>query len=73
MEKFKQVQRIIAEQLEIAPDTITLESSLVDDLDADSLDVIELVMAFEEEFDIKIPDEALENIKTVGDIVNTLG
>lgn len=73
MEKFKQVQRIIAEQLEIAPDTITLESSLVDDLDADSLDVIELVMAFEEEFDIKIPDEALESIKTVGDIVNTLG
>ena len=47
-------------------------SSLMEDLEADSLDVIELVMAFEEEFGVKMPDEELENIKTVGDIVNAL-
>ncbi len=71
-EKFAKVQEIIAEQLELDPATITMESSLMEDLEADSLDVIELVMAFEEEFGVKMPDEELENIKTVGDIVNAL-
>ncbi|WP_195268466.1 acyl carrier protein [Eubacterium sp. 1001713B170207_170306_E7] len=71
-EKFAKVQEIIAEQLEIDPAKITMESSLMEDLEADSLDVIELVMAFEEEFGVKMPDEELENIKTVGDIVNAL-
>lgn len=71
-EKFAKVQEIIADQLEIEPEKITMESSLVDDLEADSLDVIELVMAFEEEFGVKMPDEELENIKTVGDIVSAL-
>ena len=71
-EKFAKVQEIIADQLEIEPEKITMESSLMDDLEADSLDVIELVMAFEEEFGVKMPDEELENIKTVGDIVNAL-
>ena len=71
-EKFAKVQEIIAEQLELDPAKITLESSLMEDLEADSLDVIELVMAFEEEFGVKMPDEELENIKTVGDIVNAL-
>lgn len=71
-EKFAKVQEIIAEQLEIDPAKITMESSLMEDLEADSLDVIELVMAFEEEFSVKMPDEELENIKTVGDIVNAL-
>ncbi|MDN8682976.1 acyl carrier protein [Staphylococcus aureus] len=51
---------------------MTMESSLMEDLEADSLDVIELVLAFEEEFGVKMPDEELENIKTVGDIVNAL-
>ncbi|MEG2643053.1 MAG: acyl carrier protein, partial [Eubacterium sp.] len=49
------------------------ESNLLEDLDADSLDIIELVMAFEEEFDMKIPDEDLEKIKTVSDIIEALG
>lgn len=71
-EKFAKVQEIIADRLEIEPEKITMESSLVDDLEADSLDVIELVMAFEEEFGVKMPDEELENIKTVGDIVSAL-
>ena len=71
-EKFAKVQEIIADQLELNPAKITMESSLMEDLEADSLDVIELVMAFEEEFGVKMPDEELENIKTVGDIVNAL-
>ena len=71
-EKFAKVQEIIAEQLELDPAKITMESSLMEALEADSLDVIELVMAFEEEFGVKMPDEELENIKTVGDIVNAL-
>ncbi|MDO5434317.1 acyl carrier protein [Eubacterium maltosivorans] len=71
-EKFAKVQEIIAEQLELDPAKITMESSLMEDLEADSLDIIELVMAFEEEFGVKMPDEELENIKTVGDIVNAL-
>lgn len=71
-EKFAKVQEIIAEQLELDPAKITMESSLMEDLEADSLDVIELVMAFEEEFGVKMPDEELENIKTVGAIVNAL-
>ena len=71
-EKFAKVQEIIAEQLELDPAKITMESSLMEDLEADSLDVIELVKAFEEEFGVKMPDEELENIKTVGDIVNAL-
>lgn len=71
-EKFAKVQEIIAEQLELDPAKITMESSLMEGLEADSLDVIELVMAFEEEFGVKMPDEELENIKTVGDIVNAL-
>lgn len=71
-EKFAKVKEIIAEQLELDPAKITMESSLMEDLEADSLDVIELVMAFEEEFGVKMPDEELENIKTVGDIVNAL-
>ena len=71
-EKFAKVQEIIAEQLELDPAKITMESSLMEDLEAYSLDVIELVMASEEEFGVKMPDEELENIKTVGDIVNAL-
>ena len=53
-------------------ETITLESSLVDDLGADSLDVVDLVMTLEDEFDMEIPDEDIENVRTVGDIVKYL-
>ncbi|MCL0028218.1 acyl carrier protein [Peptococcaceae bacterium] len=66
---FKRMQRIIVEQLDIEKDQVTLNSSFVDDLGADSLDIVELVMAMEEEFDMQIPDEEAERIRTVGDAV----
>jgi acyl carrier protein len=64
------VRSIIAEQLGVGEDEIKLESSFIDDLGADSLDIVELVMAMEEEFEVEIPDEEAENIKTVGDAIN---
>ena len=60
---------IVSEQLNVPKDDIKLESKFVDDLKADSLDVVELVMEFEEEFEITIPDEDYEKIRTVGDAV----
>ncbi len=66
---FEKIKKIIAEQLDIDADEITLESSIIDDLDCDSLDVVDMVMSFEDEFGIEIPDDAVEKIKTVGDIV----
>ncbi|MGK7953691.1 MAG: acyl carrier protein [Crocosphaera sp.] len=68
-EIFEKVKGIVVEQLEVAEDTVTAEASFANDLSADSLDTVELVMALEEEFDIEIPDEAAENIGTVGDAV----
>lgn len=67
---FDRVRDILAEQLDIGEDIITMDSSIVDDLGADSLDIVDLVMSLEDEFDTEIPDEAIENIKTVGDIVH---
>ncbi len=67
---FEKIKEIIAEQLNIDEDTITMESSFREDLGADSLDVVELVMAVEEEFDVEFDDEEAENITTVGDAVN---
>ncbi len=64
------VKKIVASHLGAAEDKITLDSSFVDDLGADSLDQVELVMAFEEEFGIEIPDEAAEKIVKVSDAVN---
>ncbi|WP_026487229.1 acyl carrier protein [Caldanaerobius polysaccharolyticus] len=66
---FDRVKKIVAEQLGVGEDEITTESSFIDDLGADSLDVVELIMALEEEFDIEIPDEDAEKISTVGDAV----
>ena len=63
---------LIVEQLDADSDSISLEDSFMDDLGADSLDTVELIMAFEEEFDIEIPDEDAENIKTVGDVIEYL-
>ncbi|HBM74462.1 MAG TPA: acyl carrier protein [Clostridiaceae bacterium] len=67
---FDKVKEIIVEQLGVDPDDVTLESSFIDDLGADSLDIVELIMALEEEFDIEIPDEEAEKFPTVGDVVN---
>jgi acyl carrier protein len=66
---FEKVRDTIAEQLSIDLDSITMESSFVDDFGADSLDIVELIMALETEFDMEIPDEDAEKIKTVGSIV----
>jgi len=64
-----QVKKIIVEQLGVDEEEVTPDASFVDDLGADSLDTVELVMAFEEEFGIEIPDDAAETIQTVGDAV----
>ena len=66
---FEKIRAMIAEQLEIDEDTITMDSALIDDLGADSLDVVDLVMSIEDEFEIEVPDEAIENMRTIGDAV----
>ncbi|MBE3590275.1 MAG: acyl carrier protein [Firmicutes bacterium] len=68
-EIFQRIKKIIVEQLGVEEDQVTPESSFIDDLGADSLDIVELVMALEEEFDMEIPDEDAEKITTVGDAV----
>lgn len=68
----EKMRELIAEQLNVDPAIIDLSSNFKDDLDADSLDLFELVMALEEEYDIEIPAEDLENIATVNDIVEYL-
>ncbi len=67
---FEKVKEIIVEQLDVEESQITMEASFRDDLEADSLDVVELVMELEDEFDIEIADEEAESINTVGDAVN---
>ena len=69
MSTFEKVRDIVVEQLGVEADEVTLESTFIDDLGADSLDIVELIMAFEEEVGIEIPDEAAEKIKTVQDVV----
>ena len=66
---FEKVREIICKQLELEEDVVTMDAILLEDLGADSIDLADLVMTFEDEFDIEISDEALENIKTVSDIV----
>ena len=70
--EFERICEIIAKQLDIDPKTITMESNLVEDLHADSLDIVELVMDMEQEFDTEIPDEELPKVQTVGDILRYL-
>jgi acyl carrier protein len=67
------VQTIVGNQLGVEEKSLVPEANLLDDLGADSLDVVELVMALEEEFGIEVPDDDVENIRTVGDIVAYLG
>lgn len=69
-EIFDKVKEIIVEQLGVADTAVTLEASFIDDLGADSLDIVELIMALEEEFDIEIPDEDAEKVVSVGDVVD---
>ena len=67
---FEKVRELLSEQLEIDPEEITLESNIVTDFGADSLDLVDFVMSLEDEFDKEIPDEDVEGIKTIGDIVS---
>ncbi len=69
-EVFEKVKAIIVEQLGVADTSVEMDSSFIDDLGADSLDIVELVMALEEEFDLEIPDTDAEKVVTVGDVVD---
>ncbi len=69
-EVFEKVKEIIVEQLGATESSVTMEASFIDDLGADSLDIVELIMALEEEFDIEIPDSDAEKVVTVGDVVD---
>ena len=70
--EFEKLQQIIAEVLNVEPDEITMDTNFVDDLGADSLDVFQIIMGIEEEFDIEIPNEAAESIVTVADAVEQI-
>ena len=72
MSNFEKVQEIVADKLGAEKSKITPEASFIDDLGADSLDTVELIMKMEEDFDIEIPDEEAEKLKTVGDVVKYL-
>ncbi|MFZ2330441.1 MAG: acyl carrier protein [Atribacterota bacterium] len=72
MDVIKRVKKIIVDQLGIEEEKVKEESSFIDDLGADSLDIVELIMAFEEEFDIEIADEDAEKIKVVADVIHYL-
>ncbi len=67
---FDKIKEIIVEQLGVEEDAVTLDSNIQEDLGADSLDIVDLIQTIEDEYDLSIPDEAVEEIKTVGDIVN---
>ena len=66
----EKIQKMLAEALNISEEKVTPDAKIVDDLGADSLDVVELIMALETEFDIEIPEEEAENVSTVGDVVD---
>ena len=70
--EFEKLQGIIAEVLNLEPEEVTMEATFVDDLGADSLDVFQIIMGIEEEFDIEIPNEKAEKIVTVGDAVEAI-
>ena len=69
---FDTVKDILCDQLDVEEDAVTMEANIIDDLGADSLDVVDLVMSLEDEFNAEIPDEEVETMKTVGDIVKYL-
>lgn len=73
MDLFEEIRETICEQLKAKPEEVKLETSFIDDLGADSLDSIELVMALEEKYGIEIPDEDAEEMHTVSDVVNYIG
>ena len=66
---FEKVRDILCEQLELEADEVTMQSNIAEDLGADSLDLVDMLMSIEDEFEVEIPDEEIENLKTVGDAV----
>ena len=67
---FEKIRAILCEQLDIEEDQVTMDSNIAEDPGADSLDVVDLIMSIEDEFGLEVPDDQVENIKTVGDVVN---
>ncbi|MGN0632072.1 MAG: acyl carrier protein [Ruminococcus sp.] len=67
---FDKIKDLIVDQLDVEESKVTMDTNIQDDLGADSLDIVDLIMAVEDEFEVKIEDEEVENLKTVGDIVN---
>jgi acyl carrier protein len=70
MDTFEKIRALLAEQLDLDPAKITMESDIMNDFEADSLDIVDMVMTLEDEFGIEVPDDAIENLRTVGDVVN---
>lgn len=66
---FEKLNKIICDQLDLESDAVNQDSLIVEDLGADSLDIVDIIMTIEEEFEIEVPDEEIENIRTVGDVV----
>ena len=69
MDTFERIRELLAEQLDIDEDKITVDSDILEDFEADSLDVVDMVMTLEDEFGVEVPDEQIENFHTVGDVV----
>ena len=70
MDTFERIRELLAEQLDIDEEKITMDSNILEDFEADSLDVVDMVMSLEDEFGVEIPDEEIENLHTVGDVVS---
>ena len=66
---FERIRAILVDQLDLEEEKVTMEADIVDDLEADSLDVVDLVMTIEDEYGVEVPDDQIENFRTVGDIV----
>ena len=66
---FERIREIICEQLDLEEDSITMDSNIMEDFEADSLDLVDLVMSLEDEFNMEVPDDQIENFRTVGDVV----
>lgn len=70
MDVFEKIRALLAEQLDIDPSKITMDSDIMSDFEADSLDIVDIVMTLEDEFGVEVPDDAIETLHTVGDVVN---
>lgn len=66
---FERIREIICDQLDLEEDKVTMDSDIMEDFEADSLDVVDLVMSIEDEFSLEVPDDQIENFRTVGDVV----